>query len=390
MSRDDYTPRGLSDPESHLELAGQRQRPHFDVGTGSEPVAPSPNQQGQNVTLNAALEVDMLRHKLRTLENLVERYGISPHVPSLSEAEEARALQYRCECLESACRQQNMDVARTLKSSPTFPPPQGYSSWLDHHLMHHDRVTRSLPLTDSTSLPTPARASFKCVYEQCVHYIYGFSTQLERDNHLRSHSKNSTSDSELTMRAEGSSNTSELLGKGGGLLPRDRLPPIHPPATLVTANLPPLPFPTPSTASTATRRDHGSSFSFSEPKPVLPRSNEETTADPQLPPLKRARVGHDRLKSIGELKLIRNNDPCLRCRASNRPVSTSPLAVFQIKLGAYHPSVTQTTRVPAARECPRLTRRYIGASLDAIVGLSHPLLMFCSKGRLLGHNLIRR
>jgi len=77
MSRDDYTPRGLSDPESHLELAGQRQRPHFDVGTGSEPVAPSPNQQGQNVTLNAALEVDMLRHKLRTLENLVERYGTS-------------------------------------------------------------------------------------------------------------------------------------------------------------------------------------------------------------------------------------------------------------------------------------------------------------------------
>lgn len=77
MSRDDYTPRGLSDPESHLDLAGQRQRPHFDVGTGSEPVAPSPNQQGRHVTLNAALEIDMLRHKLRTLENLVERYGTS-------------------------------------------------------------------------------------------------------------------------------------------------------------------------------------------------------------------------------------------------------------------------------------------------------------------------
>jgi hypothetical protein len=77
MSRDDYTPRGLSDLESHLDIAGERQRPHFDVGTGSEPIAPSPNQQGQHVTLNAALEVDMLRHKLRTLENLVERYGTS-------------------------------------------------------------------------------------------------------------------------------------------------------------------------------------------------------------------------------------------------------------------------------------------------------------------------
>ncbi|CAF3595453.1 unnamed protein product [Fusarium graminearum] len=297
MSRDDYTPRGLSDLESHLDIAGQRQRPHFDVGTGSEPIAPSPNQQGRHVTLNAALEVDMLRHKLRTLENLVERY-------------------------------------------------------------------------DSTSLSSPTRASFKCVYEQCAHYIYGFSTQLERDNHIRLHSTKSSSDSELFIQADGSSNTSDLPGKGAGPVPRDRLPPIHPPATLVTAGLPPLPFPTPSTASTATtRRGHGSSFSFSEPKPVLPRGNEETTADPQLPPLKRARVGHDRLKSIGELKLIRNNDPCLRCRASNRPT----------KPGAYHPSVTQITRVPAARECLRQSRRYIGVSLDAIVDLSLPLSMFCSK-----------
>lgn len=143
MSRDDYTPRGLSDPESHLDLAGQRQRPQVDTGTGSEAVAPSPNHQGRHVTLNAIVEVDMLRHKLRALENLVERYGtlcsafhhfgalsprflsstvcgeytesylilpcvgISSHIPSLSEAEEARALQYRCECLEAACMQQS-------------------------------------------------------------------------------------------------------------------------------------------------------------------------------------------------------------------------------------------------------------------------------------------
>ncbi|WXC55558.1 hypothetical protein SNK03_001503 [Fusarium graminearum] len=358
MSRDDYTPRGLSDLESHLDIAGQRQRPHFDVGTGSEPIAPSPNQQGRHVTLNAALEVDMLRHKLRTLENLVERYGIASHVPSLSEAEEARALQYRCECLEFAFRQQNMDVVRTLKRSPTFPPPQGYSSWLDHHLTHHDRATHSLPLPDSTSLSSPTRASFKCVYEQCAHYIYGFSTQLERDNHIRLHSTKSSSDSELFIQADGSSNTSDLPGKGAGPVPRDRLPPIHPPATLVTAGLPPLPFPTPSTASTATtRRGHGSSFSFSEPKPVLPRGNEETTADPQLPPLKRARVGHDRLKSIGELKLIRNNDPCLRCRASNRPcdannpcsrcsgMSSSESEIHWSILGCYRGSVTSLVDV---------------------------------------------
>ncbi|KAF4457852.1 hypothetical protein F53441_291 [Fusarium austroafricanum] len=286
MSRDDYTPRGLSDPESHLDLAGQRQRPQFDVGTGSEPVAPSPNQQGRHVTLNAALEVDMLRHKLRSLENLVERYD------------------------------------------------------------------------SSTSITNPQRAPFKCSHEQCIHYVYGFSTQLERDNHLQSHSIKTTSDAGPLIQAQSSSKISELPEIAGVPLPRDRLPPIQPPTTLVTTNLPPLPFPTPSTASTATtRRDHSSSFSFSDPKPTLPRSGEEATADPQLPPLKRARVGHDRLKSIGELKLLHNNEPCLRCRALNRPcdannpcsrcsgMSSSELEVHWGTLGCYRGSVTSLVDV---------------------------------------------
>lgn len=38
--------------------------------------------------------------------------GIASHVPSLSEAEEARALQYRCECLESAFRQQSKPLTQ--------------------------------------------------------------------------------------------------------------------------------------------------------------------------------------------------------------------------------------------------------------------------------------
>jgi hypothetical protein len=215
-----------------------------------------------------------------------------------------------------------MDVARTLKSSSPFPPPQGYTSWLDHHLAHHDRAIRSFPSADpSTSITNFSRAPFKCSHEQCIHYVYGFSTHLERDNHLRLHLTKNASDSGVFAPAQSSLKNSELPETGSGALPRDRLPPIQPPTTLVTTNLPPLPFPTPSTASTATtRRDHSSSFSFSDPKTALSRTGEETTSDPQLPPLKRARVGHDRLKSIGELKLLHNNDPCLRCRASNRPV----------------------------------------------------------------------
>jgi hypothetical protein len=77
---------------------------------------------------NSKLELDMLRLKLRALETYAEntsqffsRHAISSHsispnpsvanqfhkellapVPILSEIEEARALQYRCECIESS------------------------------------------------------------------------------------------------------------------------------------------------------------------------------------------------------------------------------------------------------------------------------------------------
>lgn len=77
MSRDDCTPRGLSDPESHLDLAAaHRQQPQVDLDAGPRPVAPTSAHQGQHVTLNAALEVDMLRHKLRALETIIERHGV--------------------------------------------------------------------------------------------------------------------------------------------------------------------------------------------------------------------------------------------------------------------------------------------------------------------------
>lgn len=84
-------------------------------------------------------ELDHLRAKLRILEDIVDRNGmlvfclacsrpvssrvcanlwllqdLNLHVPVLSEAEEARAVQYRCECLEFICAQQS-------RSHPTLP-----------------------------------------------------------------------------------------------------------------------------------------------------------------------------------------------------------------------------------------------------------------------------
>ncbi|RSL57832.1 hypothetical protein CEP53_006335 [Fusarium sp. AF-6] len=327
MSRDDCTPRGLSDPESHLDLAAaHRQQPQHqhqhqvDIDAGPRPVAPTSAHPGQHVTLNAALEVDMLRHKLRALETIVERHGIASRIPCLSEAEEARALQYRCECLEAACIQQNMDVASILTNSPPVPLPPGYPSWLEHHFTHNDRVTHSSVSQGSASTHDRLKAApFKCWHNQCIHYVYGFSTQLDRDNHLRLHSNNTTlGDSELFRKPGGSLRPNERRPENSSVpLPRDRLPPIQPPTTLVTTNLPPLPFPTPSTAST--RRESGLGFTFPDPQPTLSRTGTggESVPDPQLPPLKRARVGHHRLQSIGELNLLRNNEPCLRCRAAN-------------------------------------------------------------------------
>ncbi|KAJ4252193.1 hypothetical protein NW757_006315 [Fusarium falciforme] len=326
MSRDDCTPRGLSDPESHLDLAAaHRQQPQaqVDLDAGPRSVAPTSAHQGQHVTLNAALEVDMLRHKLRALETIVERHGIASRIPCLSEAEEARALQYRCECLEAACIQQNMDVASILTNSPPVPLPPGYPSWLEHHFTHNDRVTHTSVSQGSASAPDRLKpAPFKCWHDQCIHYVYGFSTQQDRDNHLRLHSNNTTlGDSELFRKPGGSLQPNERRPENSSVpLPRDRLPPIQPPTTLVTTNLPPLPFPTPSTAST--RRESGLGFTFPDPKPTLPRTGGESVPDPQLPPLKRARVGHHRLQSIGELNLLRNNEPCLRCRAANSQVGS--------------------------------------------------------------------
>ncbi|KAF4460534.1 hypothetical protein FALBO_12678 [Fusarium albosuccineum] len=320
MSRDDCTPRGLSDPESHLDLAAHRQQLQLDADAGSRPAAPSStNQQGQHVTLNAAREVDMLRHKLRGLENLVERHGLASRIPCLSEAEEARALQYRCECLEAVCIQQKMDITSILTSSPPVPLPPGYPSWLDHHLTHHDRATRPSAPQDPTSTVDRLKAPFRCWHDQCIYYVYGFSTELDRDNHVRLHSNTTWRNPDPFMKPRSSSQSTDHLPEKTSMpLSRDRLPPIQPPTALVTTNLPPLPFPTPSTATT--RRESGLGFTFPESKSALPRGVVESAPDPQLPPLKRARVGHHRLQSIGELNLLRANDPCLRCRASNSQV----------------------------------------------------------------------
>lgn len=218
-----------------------------------------------------------------------------------------------------------MDIASILTPSSSASTPAGYHSWLDQHLAHNDLFTRPQSSRNSTLSPNSSPNLFKCWHEQCIHYVYGFSNQQDRDNHVRVHSSSPPRDAELRMATASSSRPVEqLVLKPNPFTSQGRLPPIQPPATLVTTNLPSLPFPTPSTG----KRDSVPSFTIPEGKPPIRQGSVENSVDPQLPPLKRTRLGHHRLQSIGELNLLRNDGSCLRCRASNRKVRVSPNFVF--------------------------------------------------------------
>ncbi|TQN66448.1 hypothetical protein CSHISOI_08967, partial [Colletotrichum shisoi] len=100
-----------------------------------------PTKYGPNVKL----ELNMLRHKLRGLQAYSEVHRLSSNVPIISELEEARSLQYRCECIETAFLEQGFDLsdprmADALKRSLYDEAPAGYAAWLDRNLTSYDPV----------------------------------------------------------------------------------------------------------------------------------------------------------------------------------------------------------------------------------------------------------
>lgn len=356
MSKDESTPSTMSGPEPNLDAVvhhapyqqQQQQQPQHllhhasyvaaptstitnnyaaTATSSSSAVAPpstsadpaarlpvsSPSQRLRHVAFSPAYEVDMLRHKLRLLEDAVERHGIASRIPTPSLAEEARALQYRCESLEAAFEQQGFNAAGILTHFSPDQAPPGFAPWLDRNLTltHHAQPSAPFPRTSP-------RGSFKCWHEQCIHYIYGFPTRIDRENHVGLHSSQLTQDpAPLPPTRSTLSSTEHSPVNPADHMSRSRMSSVKPPGPLVTTNLPPLPLPTPSTASTGTR-DSASRFSFSENRTSSLVRNLADDIDAQLPPLKRARVGHHRLQSIGELRLLQENDPCLRCRALNK------------------------------------------------------------------------
>lgn len=164
------------------------------------------------------------------------------------------------------------------------------------------------------------QVSFKCWNDECIHQIYGFLTAEDRDEHMKRHAKPPKRESgppgnNVLPIAFSDQSQPRVFGadhlKQGSPAP---LPRLSVPSTL------------PSLATMSQPRDRRGSVPGYPPTNEFPSQHRsslqvEAEVDPMLPPLKRSRVGHSRLESIGELRLPRDTSPCLRCKVQAKPVS---------------------------------------------------------------------
>ncbi|KAF4510452.1 hypothetical protein G6O67_002337 [Ophiocordyceps sinensis] len=254
--------------------------------------------------LDLPLELEMLRHKLRVVKALVDQHGLAPRIPVLSQMEEARALQYHSE---------------KLMADPLI---RGFAPWLDNHLQLCDPLNRVRQMQgDRPNTPSlPPLPSVRCWDEHCIHFIYGFPSRLQRDNHAQVHNVPCNRDSALSIGSSPPPPLSEhpSFRVAEGFEPSTLAGP-QPMRQAVPLNLPPLTLPAqprecvnpPGTSASDDAR-HGTR-----------RSSATSDAKPHLPPMKKARLGRPRLESIGELRLVREKGPCLRCRAARKECDES-------------------------------------------------------------------
>ncbi|KAK0656162.1 hypothetical protein B0T16DRAFT_316255 [Cercophora newfieldiana] len=271
-----------------------------------------PQKYGPNVKV----ELDMLRHKLRVLLAYADEHHLSDKVPPVSDIEEARALQYRCECIETACLNNGIDL-----QDPRFldalryhyyrdQAPEGYVAWLDRNMSHYDPIFRAFRLRDSLPLSFRVHHSYKCWDERCVHYIFGYPLRDERDQHAKEHVTLHKRDSGLSVGGTPPLVFPEPPSRTYSADYGKQTSPVYLPRPTSNFQLAPL-----STGGhSRDHRDSLRSYSFVSEYPAGPRGSIDSEVDPLLPPLKRSRVGQSRLESIEELRLNREIGPCLRCR----------------------------------------------------------------------------
>ncbi|KHN98533.1 Zinc finger, C2H2-type/integrase, DNA-binding protein [Metarhizium album ARSEF 1941] len=342
--------------------------------------------------LEIPLELDMLRHKLRVLEHLVDRYDLASQIPVLSGPEEARELQYRCECLEAVCLQNEVNVIEPLKRSLPSAPPD-FAVWLERHLELHDSILphRSEAHAEAGGWKARSMPSFKCWHDQCAHYVYGFASQRERDSHSLVHQTSAKRDSGFSVE------TSPLWPPISQQSPRplsssqsNTQPPSvqtgrRPPASSLPVLSPQLPLKEKGCVS--------ANYTFhAPPGPGSGRRNSsDADLEAMLPPLKKSKTNQPRLESIGELRLFPETGPCLRCRVAkkmcdnNKPCSNcsdSPPCGKEEHWGAIgcfrNPLTAFAAIFLPGPICPRQARTPITSPLSQRRGINEYLETACS------------
>ncbi|RWA12734.1 hypothetical protein EKO27_g2352 [Xylaria grammica] len=221
------------------------------------------------------LELGMLRHKLRALETYARSHSFD------------------------LCDQRFLDILG-LNAHGEAPP--GYNLWLDQNISYYDPVFRGWRTRGSVPLISRRQVSFKCWDDECIHQIYGFSTAEDRDEHMKRHANPRKREagppvSNMLPLAFSDQTQPRVFGtdhlKQGSPAPLPRLSVPSALPGLVTMNQP---------------RDRRGSVPGFPPANEYPSQHRnslqvEAEVDPMLPPLKRSRVGHSRLESIGELRL---------------------------------------------------------------------------------------
>ncbi|KAH6660562.1 hypothetical protein BKA67DRAFT_548440 [Truncatella angustata] len=346
---------------------------------------------------NSKLELAMLRLKLKALETYAESHDFPNAPPILSEVEEARALQYKCECIESLLIDQGVDILdqkflNALKLYFQDDAPFEYSAWVDKNVSHYDPIFRSWRMRESLPLISRNQASFKCWDDRCNHYIYGFSNPDDRDRHLKEHRSPVRGDSGISVGSVVPVHFPDPnMARSFGIEQIHKSPPVALPRLTVPSTLPPL-----VTVKQPRERRDLAGYSFANEMPPRSRGSIDSEVDPLLPPLKRSRVGHGRLESIGELRLPRDSGPCLQCKVKAKPCdssdschycsepSTSPDDDFWHLLGCQRtslasladymlPEVLSSKQVSTPVTSPMARRRNMNEYLERTYIVSHEM-----------------
>lgn len=257
---------------------------------------------------------------MRVHRNSLSRTGYVPKKASRSPSESSLSHFFALPGLDINLPKVN----ETLRLSLRETAPDGYEAWLDRNLSQNDPIARSWRLRENLPLRYRSSRTFKCWDDKCLHYVYGFSNEEERDQHAREHTALLKRDSGLSISDTPPFVFSEQLGRRRDYSTEQskQSPPLYLPRLSGSIQLATPPAPGLSRDHKDSLRAYSLQAEHAAPTREL-RGSVDSEVDPLLPPLKRSRVGQSRLESIEELRLLSDPGQCLRCRILRKGVRQS-------------------------------------------------------------------